>query len=214
VYLTTAQEELIKAYYSGEISNKASFENSEKRRRTMNELVTSYSQSTQTSSSRGLTKESVFYAIPSNVFYIVNEQVTFISTDSCLNGKVVMVKPITHDEFKVSYTNPFRKPNRNKAWRLDISKESANSVVEIISSETLSSYDIRYVKAPKPIIIEDLTSGDFEGLGLTINGSTAVTQCLLNSEIHRDILNRAAELAIRDYRENNLRSKIETNNRV
>lgn len=214
VYLTTAQEELAKAYYSGENKSKAGFENSEKRRRTMNELVANYSQSSQVSSSRGIISESVFYAIPTNVFYIINEQVTFDSKDTCLDGKSVMVKPITHDEFLVDYKNPFRKPNKNKAWRLDISKESSNNVVEIIAHEKLSSYNIRYVKAPKPIIVEDLTTGDFTGLGLSINGETSVSECLLNSEIHREILNRAVELAIRDFRENNLKAKIETNNRV
>lgn len=214
VYLTTAQEELVKVYYSGENKSETGFENSEKRRRTMSELVANYSQSSQTGSTRGIVPESVFYAIPSNVFYIVNEQVTFSSKDECINNKSVMVKPITHDEFLVDYKNPFRKPNKNKAWRLDVSKESSNSVVEIIAHENLSSYHIRYVKAPKPIIVEDLTGGDFTGLGLTINGDTAVTECLLNSEIHREILNRAVELAIRDFRENNLKAKIETNNRV
>ena len=72
------------------------FENSEKRRRTMSELVTAYSQTSYSQSSRGIVKDSVFFAIPTNVFYIVNEQVVLYSqTDACINGKAIMVKPIT-----------------------------------------------------------------------------------------------------------------------
>jgi hypothetical protein len=215
VYMTAAQEEIVKAYYSGENKSRKGFENSEKRRRTMSELVTTYSQTSNTKSSRGIVKDSVFFAIPTNVFYIVNEQVIISSkTDPCLNGKAIMVKPITHDDFLRDYQNPFRKPNSKKAWRLDLSKTGANPLVEIVSPYELSEYKMRYVKAPRPIILTDLTAGDFAGLGLTINGETSPQACLLNSEIHREILNRAVELAIRDYRENNLRTQIETNNRV
>lgn len=215
VYLTTSQEEITKAYYSGNHPSKSGFENSEKRRRALNELVLNYSQSTSTSDSRGIVPESVFVTIPAKVWYIVSEQVTLSSTtDACVNGKVIQVKPITHDEFLVSYENPFRKPNKNKAWRLDISKIGSNNVVEIIASETITSYDMRYVKEPEPIILEDLTQGDFEGLGLSIGGKTAEQTCLLSSEIHREIINRAVELAVRDYRENSLKNRIETNNRV
>ena len=215
VYLTTAQEEIVKSLYSGWNKEKESFESNEKRRRVMNELVKSYSQSTHSISGRGLTKDSVFFAIPTNVYYIVHEKITLSKPgDSCIHGKEIMVKPITHDQFSIDYKNPFRRPNRNKAWRIDISKEGSNPLVEIISSESISEYSIRYVKEPKPIIIQDLQTGDFNGLGLSINGKTAVTECELNSEVHREILNRAVELAIRDYRENSLKTKIETNNRV
>lgn len=215
VYLTTAQEEIVKSYYSGENKSQKGFENSEKRRRTMSELVASYSQTSYSFSTRGLVNESKFFAIPTNVYYIVNEQVRLRKpSDPCIDNKVIPVKPITHDQFWTDWKNPFRKPNKNKAWRLDISKSGANPLVEIVASEEVASYEIRYVKEPQPIILTDLTTGDFEGLGLTINGKTTPQTCLLNSEIHREILNRAVELAIRDYRENSLQSKVETNNRV
>ena len=215
VYLTTAEEEIVKAYYSGHEKTRKGFESSEKRRRTMSELVKSYSQTSSTSSSRGMVNESKFFAIPTNVYYIVSENVTLSSTkDPCVNGKKALVRPVTNDEFWADYRNPFRKPNKNKAWRLDLSKDGANPVVEIIASHDISKYEMRYVKAPEPIILTDLTAGEFAGMGLTINGQTAPQTCKLNSEIHREILNRAVELAVRDYRENSLKAKIETNNRV
>lgn len=216
VYLTTAEEEVVKAYYTPETNKlQQGFEMSEKRRRTMSELVKSYAQTTFTTSSRGIVKDSKFVAIPTNVYYIVSSHITLIDNkDACNNGKQVSLRPITHDEFWADNKNPFRKPNKNKAWRLDISKDGANPVLEVVTPFELSKFEMRYIKAPEPIILTDLTAGDFEGMGLTINGKTTPQTCLLNSEIHREILNRAVELAIRDFRENNLKTQIETNNRV
>lgn len=216
VYLTTAQEELVKNFYSGNNQVRDGFENSEKRRRDLNELVVDYRQATSTTSSRGIDSNSIFFEIPSNVFYIINEQLTLSGSDACTNGKKIMIKPITHDEYLIEKNNPFRKPNKRKAWRMDISSEAGKPVVEVITSMTGSEYHMRYIKKPLPIVVsnfEDATETT-AGLGLTVDGVNTITECELNQEIHREILNRAVELAIRDYRENSLKSKIETNNRI
>lgn len=216
VYLTTAQEEKVKSYYSGHNMTQKGFENSEKRRRGLNELVVNYTTDTEITSTRGLESNSKLYEVPSNVFYIVNEQLVLKSTDPCLDGKSIKIKPITHDEYLIEKDNPFRKPNKRKAWRIDLSKEGAVNIVEIISAIESSRYHMRYVKKPRPIVVANFedAGSDVAGLGLTVDGVNTITECELNPEIHREILNRAVELAIRDYRENSLRSKIETNNRV
>ena len=215
VYLTTAQEELVKSIYTGNNSSKQSFEDSERNRRALNELVEDYKTTDVVTSSRGLVSESKFFSIPSNVMFTVAETATLSSSVSSLNGKVVAVKPITHDEFMVSYRNPFRKPNSNRVWRVDISKENSSKTVELVSEENLSQYNVRYVKYPSPIIIRDLvTDSQVGGLNLTINGATSVATSELNSYLHREILNRAVELAVRDYRENNLQTRVQINNRI
>lgn len=215
VYLTTAQEELVKSIYSGNNQTKEGFEDSEHNRRALNELVKDHKTSDIVSSTRGLVSDSKMFSIPNDVMYIVAETATISSTSSCLNGKIVIVKPITHDEFMVSYKNPFRKPNSNKVFRIDISKENSSNTVELVSSENLSQYNLRYIKYPKPIIVSNLTTDpQVGGLGLTINGATNVAGSELNSYLHREIVNRAVELAVRDYRENTLQTRIQTNNRV
>lgn len=215
VYLTTAQEELAKSLYSGNTPSKQSFEDSERNRRALNELVKDYKATDVVASSRGLVDDSKMFTVPNDIMFIIAETATISSTDSCLNGKVVVVKPITHDEFMVSYKNPFRKPNSNKVFRVDISKENSSNTVELVSPENLSQYNIRYVKYPKPIIVSNLTTDpQVGGLGLTINGETSVANSELNSYLHREIVNRAVELAVRDYRENTLQTRIQTNNRV
>lgn len=215
VYLTTAQEELVKSIYTGNNLSKQSFEDSERNRRALNELVKDYKTTDVVTSSRGLVSDSKFFLIPSDVMFTVAETATLSSSISHLNGKVVVVKPITYDEFMVSYRNPFRKPNSNKVWKVDVSKENSSKTVELVSKENLSQYNVRYVKYPSPIIISDLvTDSQIGGLNLTINGATSVATSELNSYLHREILNRAVELAVRDYRENNLQTRVQINNRI
>lgn len=64
-------------------------------------------------------------------------------------------------------------------------------LVEIIGKfPSTPYYRVRYVRKPCPIILENLA-----GLGVTIEGSSAVTQCELPEEMHHEILERAVTLA-------------------
>lgn len=55
------------------------------------------------------------------------------------------------------------------------------------------TYQMRYVKKPKPIILEDL------GDDLSIKGLHNITECELPEEIHSEVLQRAVELAKAAY---------------
>ena len=211
VYLTKAQLEVIKNYYDP-VSNRKlkGFENSEKRRVDLKELIKEYNTNIEISTTLGLTNDSKFYKIPDEVFLIIYE-----STKCIINNcgeKDLNVIPKTHDEFNIQHENPFKRPNKNKIWRLDISKINNDKVVELITPNTISNYKIRYIKYPKPIIISDLST-TFPGEGLSINGFTNIQQCELDQEIHPEILDRAVELALRDYKPSNLESKILVDNR-
>jgi len=220
VYLTTAQEELIKAYYSGHNESRVGFENSEKRRRQLSELVRDYKVGTELPSGQSVVTENLittsqFFGLPADLLYIVLENVKLSSTDACLNNKIIPVKPVTHDEFQVDIKNPYRKPNKRKAWRLDLYRFGAYEKAELFAIAPISQYQVRYVKKPNPIILIDFEENvDLAGLSLTVNGSNKKTECELNTEIHREILNRAVELAVRDYREGNLSNRVNTNKRI
>ncbi len=54
------------------------------------------------------------------------------------------------------------------------------------------TYTLRYVKKPKPIILEDLTN---YGDNLSIEGETDATECELPVETHQELLERAVTLA-------------------
>ena len=214
-YLTIAQEQYVKVNYDASKDPSTSFELKEKSRRILNELVKSEKITSPASSSRGLVGDSKFYELTNDPMYIVLETVTFSSNDPGLSGKSVVVVPVTHDEFMTSYKNPFRKPNNNKAWRLDISKENEKTTVEIISEHLLESYNVRYIAHPEPIIVGDLVSSeDVAGLGLTIQGKTEVAGCELSPLSHRDIINIAVENAVLDYRESTLEGRVKLDSRA
>lgn len=66
-------------------------------------------------------------------------------------------------------------------------------IAEIIGKfDRVPTYQLRYVKTLKPIILEDL---DTYGEELSISGYSKVTECELPEETHQEILERAVTLA-------------------
>lgn len=82
---------------------------------------------------------------------------------------------------------------------------ASSTVAELIPgpNDTVSGYIIRYVARPRPIILTDLTSS---GLSLGDNEQAEQT-CQLDPIIHREVLQRAVELAKAAYA-GNLESQI------
>jgi hypothetical protein len=229
VFLTLAQEEIVKETYSGYTQSRVGFEGSERRRRQLSELVGDYKTKTRLSnyastgglgtaqdSEQNLISSSQFFALPDDLLYIVLESVTLGGTNSCLNGKKIKVKPITHDEFQVDIDNPFKKPNLRKAWRMDLTRYgAAKQQAELFAIDTISEYHVRYVRKPKPIILADFEEDDdISGMGLSIDGYNTRKDCELNTEVHRDILIRAVDLAVLTARENNLMTRVQVNKKI
>lgn len=213
MYLTTAQFEIVKAAYCGYNPLKRSFEGDEQKRRELSELVKDFKSTIFIDSTKLLSNKSKLVEIPNNVMYIVYESVDL--NDKCGKRVSAEVKPINYDDLKSNINSPFRKPNEKRVFRLDISKDATSKNVELVSEMPMLSYSMRYVKYPSPIVLNDFELDEnIAGLGLTVNGVNTIKQCELDESIHREILNRAVELAIRDYRENSLQSKIQTNQRV
>lgn len=213
VYLTKAQLEIVKEYNGLLNKYQKSFDGSDKRRTDLKELIVDFkSTSPFTSLDRITTKlSSTFFIIPSDVFLIKYESGKF--TRGICNVDID-IKPVTLDDFNEKIKNPFRKPDSTVAWRLDFNSEIAGNKVEIVSSENITSYHMRYLKYPEPIILTDLENDpDFEGMGLSIDGITTQQTCKLDKEIHPEILDRAVQLAVLDYKENNLQNRVQINNR-
>lgn len=210
-YLTKAQLEIVKNY-DDSLSNRKQkgFENTEKRRVDLKNLVKSFKSTSSFSTTDIIDDNSKFYNIPDDVFLKKSEHLKIISTD-CNNGKVIEIKPITHDEFLKQKRNPFKVPNKNIVWRLDFSKINSKNVVEIISNYNsiyTLEYQLRYLKLPNPIIIENLETA-FPGENLSLYGKTQKATSELDSSMHSEILDRAVELALRDYKPAGLESKIQ-----
>ena len=187
VFLTDAQEEIVIELYSGKNSFGDSFEKTEETRRIINELIKTYTTEEKINNQLGISKDSVFFEIPKDVWFITYESVTLNDEGlGCLSGEEVIVSPITQDDFDKVKDNPFRGPSKKRVLRLD----NENSIIEIVSKYNIDRYLIRYLAQPNPIILIDLPDS------LSINGVSIKTECELNPVIHRIILERAVRKAI------------------
>lgn len=130
--------------------------------------------------------------IDGDIMLILNEYVTVTRAGKEVRLQVV---PIQYTEYTRLMTKPFKRPYKNQAWRLLDSSEGHKMVELIIGpDDTLESYNIRYVRKPKPIILCDLADQ-----GLSIDGYTNSSECELDPTTHRELLQRAAELAKASY---------------
>ena len=188
VFLTKAQEELVIELYNGKNPNRDSFEKTEEIRRYLSSLINTYESTTKEDNIKGIDSSSVFFKIPSDLWFITYESATISSdTDNCVNGLVVPVIPIRQDEFHRIKKNPFRGSSKNRVLRLDAN----DNIVELISNYNITKYLVRYLSKPSPIIIEDISSQ-----GLEINNQSNKSECKLNTALHRLILDRAVRMAL------------------
>lgn len=212
VYLTKAQLQLINNYFNPK-GNKYGdgFENSEKRRRDLNELVYPWKTTLKISSQDGISDDSQFFRLPLNTYMIIQERAKVIS-DDCNNDKYITVVPKTHDEFNVQKDNPFRS-TKELIWRMDFYSQGGGSKnIELVSEYEIIEYKCRYIKFPEPIVLTDLLAA-FPTETLTIDGISQEQTCKLSENVHREILDRAVELALADYKPENLQVKAQMNTR-
>lgn len=187
VFLTNAQEGFVKDLYNGAATS--SFEKSEEARRSLSDLIITFKTNEKLTEHLGLSKNSVFFQIPEDVWFITYEATVFKDERlGCLNGNEASVVPVTQDNFYKIQRNPFRGPSENRALRLD----NSGNIIEIVSDYNIDTYLIRYMKRPKPIILVNLEE---VGEGLSINGLSEASECELNPVTHRPILERAVMLA-------------------
>lgn len=187
VFLTKAQEDLIISVYNGKNSTYESFEQTEEIRRYLSNIVKTIEATRYDNTSVWITSNSYLYDIPKDLWFITYEYA--ILNDSklpCKQNINALVIPVTQDEFYRVYNNPFKGPSNKRVLRLD----SDNNIIELISKYNIDKYVIRYISKPTPIILEDLTED------LSINGESKKTECILNTSLHRKILDRAVLLAL------------------
>lgn len=210
VFLTKAQLELVKDYYNT-FGNKYQdgFEASEKRRQDLKELVKDYKTAVKLPKIDEISTNSQFFEIPANVFLPIYESVNF-SNPTCPADYNVNVYVKTHDEYNIQISNPFKRPDSTTIWRLDSSNHGTKNIVELINPRSIGQYNLRYIKYPSPIIIEDLINVE---PGLSIDGISVKTECELREEVHREIIDRAIELALRDYKPEGLSTKVQLDQR-
>lgn len=188
VFLTKAQDELIKNYYEPDGNKyKKGLDDSLKRQVDFSELIkVSAGELNTKAPSVTFDKRAKIFDLPIDLLLPINEMV---ETDSGIK----QVLSINYEDYTRLMSRPYKEPLKYQAWRLNTTSSGRMSVEVIINSnDTIKEYKVRYVRRPKPIITVNLSSeyGD-----MTINGEGDVSECELNPIIHQEILQRAVELA-------------------
>lgn len=198
VFLTQAQENVVKSYYEGNNTGLGPFENTEVDRRELSNLIiTTKLDSSNINSFVDTQIGGVSWKLPDDVLYIIQEYYQYDDMQDKLN-----VVPVTNDELQKIKKNPFRGPSKDRVLRLDYNNNSVILIIEN-SRNTLGGdgpyYGITYLKKPYPIILTDLTDAK-----LSVNNETTPfstdTPCELSSSIHRLILTQAVALAAAAYK--------------
>lgn len=186
VFLTDAQESLVLDMITGNNPTGDSFEKTEELREYLTNLVKSARLSPiEDRMTLKISDKSTMYNPPQDLWFIVYESVTLDENElDCNTPDSIKVIPITHDEYSKIRNNPFRRPEKNRVLRLNISNK-----IELVSKYKINDYTIRYISRLEPIILIDLKDG------LSIRGETKETNCKLNPALHEAILERAVQLA-------------------
>ena len=125
-------------------------------------------------------------------------------TDSVTRtDKNVNIRGITNVEYMMAMNKPYKYPFKHEGWRIIHNTDDRKLELLLSYGDRLKSYKIRYIKRPTPIILTDLSP-----LGLTIDGISAPTDCILDEAMHAEIVQRAVELAKMSYDSQNVQQNI------
>ena len=190
LFLTQAQEQIIVELYTGRNDKTSSFEKTEELRSNLRGLIKTDTLTESDKDFKGISKYSKFFILPKDVLFITYEAATLSDESAgCKNGTVISVIPVTQDEFDRVMNNPFRQASKRRALRLDNGLDNDLNVAEIVTKYDIKDYTIRYLSKPTPIVLANLD-------GVSIDGVDTITECKLDSAMHRYILERAVALAI------------------
>lgn len=186
VFLTKAQDEIVKDYFNPQSKGnmiQQGFDDSAKRQADFSSVLKT-GKCDKSSGGVRINANSTLWKFPADLYIIVNEA---IFTD---DSRQLQVIPLRYDEYSRLMSKPFKRPLKNQAWRLINSGNEGEKNVEIITNanDSILSYNVRYVRQLKPIILTDIED-------LSIGGISTATECELDAGLHSDILQRAVELA-------------------
>lgn len=206
VFLTKGQDETLKNYFNPK-GNKyqEGMDDSPKRQIDFSNLITTVSMQKQ-GALVGYTKRDprsqVFKATGEyydNMMFITNEY-AMLELGSTDMEKYISVQPISYSEYQRLMAKPYKWPVYGTAWRLINSQAKVGEVseyFELVCKDEIptNSYFVEFIRKPKPIIVSDLG----EHSGVSIDNEYEPMDCELDSIVHREIVQRAVELAKAAY---------------
>lgn len=211
VLLTQAQDIIVKSYFDGSLNQQSQgFDDSTRRQVDFSSLIKVATLEKVSGDTNTFDDRGIVYQMPrkgestdsTDVLFILNESLTKETYED--DGRTVksseryVIVPINYKEYDREMSKPYAQPLKKQAWRLFQNNATGFDVnSELIPRHNVQEdehsafiYKIRYVKRPRPIILEDLPND------LVIDGVSKETSCELNPILHMDILNKAVEIAI------------------
>lgn len=185
ILLTKAQERIFNKYYSPLLNKtREGFEETEARRKDLKELVKGTTLTVPSATQTEVLPNGVFFDLPADCLYVIEEEVTTSSSDTCKNNKRIQVKPVTHDTYVKDIKNPFKKPAINAyVLRMDYQGQKHELITD--GTFTVGSYHLRYIERLQPIITD----------AITIQGVLGPLNCKLDSSIHERLIDEAVIIA-------------------
>lgn len=215
VFLTKAQDELIKNYFNRSNKYRAGATDNEKRNADFDHLIRIAELEKGINFSGKLYDKSILLESLNEPYLMVLNETCYVSKeiktkvyneedDEYIEEKKTIEVPLT--VIPVNFhilgrflSRNFKYPPKGQCWKY----ESINSDQELVLPPgcQFKSFRCRYVAKPDPIILCDLTAfpEDENGLPLSIEGISYESLCKLNPSIHPEILQRAVELAAISY---------------
>lgn len=198
VFLTQAQENLVKDYFSHKSNSLLEgFDDSRRRQSDFVSLIESTVLQPDAGSEHFVpASRAKYFKYPANAFIILNEQ--FVVNDD----KYLVVNPISYEEYARLMMKPYKFPAKGQVWRLNTGTAGSGSseyqkseVIGRFAQDDTIEYSVRYVKRPEPIILPDMQGSPSSTVELPVNGSTDVATCKLPEHLHDEIMLRAVQIA-------------------
>lgn len=229
LFLTKAQEELLKAYFNPKGNKYAEgFDFSPKRQVDFSNIIESKLYTGADCFTKSLTGydnyDSRSYVgkilqdfgdsnnpgpdVGKEIFLRLNESARLAveHNGGYYYGPVLQVIPLMYSEYSKFMTKPYKYPLKNFCWRLEFAGEEAGVSEFLVAPDQVKTvnglnlpanrleYRLRYLRKPKPIIV-----GSLSAYTASIDGEDSITNCELDPIIHREIVQRAVELAKSAY---------------
>lgn len=189
VFLTKAQDEIVKNYFLAEANPKGKgFDDTHKRQMDFSMLM-SVSNPEYFDSGSKLDPRGKVYKWSDNILYVINESFDVGNYSSGFTTHALrQVVALSYGEYMRLMSKPYKGPLKYQAWRLITGQNNSQVTVEIILNnqdlitigsdvEQIPRYTIRYVRKPQPILLTDLSNAFGENLTIdNKSGSTTTTR--------------------------------------
>lgn len=207
LFLTKAQDELIKNYFlASHNTHQEGYLGTSKREYDFSNLIVTetYNNDDKVSDVPQYyynKNNSVLYKYPKDAFLTLNEQLVWQKDigNGLYKYTMYQIVPIDYQMLQTLMKKPYKLPLKGQAWKLLHYSKQEDKYVEFIGNFSNKTdevtYQIRYVKHPKPIIVARLSQIPKASGTYTIKGDSEESKGSVPPEMMEEVIQRAVEIA-------------------